>query len=51
MTALLIEAVAKRCEPTGMMTFDKSQMVLFLELNLRSTKNSHLYSANGGRID
>jgi hypothetical protein len=34
-----------------MMTFGKSQMVLFLELNPRSTKDSHLYSANGGRID
>ena len=34
-----------------MMTFGKSQMVLFQELNLRPTKDSHLYSANGGRID
>jgi acetylornithine deacetylase/succinyl-diaminopimelate desuccinylase-like protein len=30
-----------------MMTFGKSQMVPFLELNLRSTKDSHLYSAKG----
>jgi acetylornithine deacetylase/succinyl-diaminopimelate desuccinylase-like protein len=33
-----------------MMTFGTSQMVPFLELNLRSTKGSHLYSANGGRM-
>ena len=29
-------------EPTGMMTFDKSQKVFFLELSLRPTKDSHL---------
>jgi acetylornithine deacetylase/succinyl-diaminopimelate desuccinylase-like protein len=33
-----------------MMTFGTSQKVPFLELNLRSTKGSHLYSANGGRM-
>ena len=30
-----------------MMSFDKSQMVLFLELSLRPTKDSHLYRLNG----
>ena len=30
-----------------MITFGKSQMVPFLEWNLRSTKDSHLYSAKG----
>jgi hypothetical protein len=34
-----------------MMTFDKGQIVLFLELSLRPTKDCHLYSATGGRID
>src|SRR5579864_4716121 len=38
-------------KPTGMMTFDKSQKILFLELSLRPIKDSHLYSADGGRID
>jgi hypothetical protein len=38
-------------EPIGMMTFDKSQIVFFLELSRRPTKDSHLYSATGGRID
>jgi hypothetical protein len=38
-------------EPTGMMTSDKRRMVLFLELSLRPTTDSHLRSGNGGRID
>ena len=38
-------------EATGMMTFDKRQMVLFLELRFRPTTDSHLGSGNGGRID
>ena len=38
-------------EATGMMAFDKRQMVLFLELRFRPTGDSHLGSGNGGRID
>jgi hypothetical protein len=38
-------------EATGMMAFDKRQMVLFLELRFRPTTDSHLCSGNGGRID
>jgi hypothetical protein len=38
-------------KPTGMMTFDKRQMVLFRDLILRSTKDNHLCSGNGGCID
>jgi hypothetical protein len=38
-------------KPTGMMTFDESQMALFLELSLRPTNDSQLYSTNGGRSD
>jgi len=37
-------------EATGMMTFDKMQMVLFLELRFRPTTDDHLCSGNGGRI-
>ena len=37
-------------EATGMMTFDKMPMVLFLELRFRPTTDSHLCSGNGGRI-
>jgi len=32
------------------MSFDKSQMVLFLELSLKPTKDSHLYRLNGDAL-
>jgi hypothetical protein len=38
-------------DPTGMMSSDKSRMVLTLELSLRPSKDKSFSFADGGHID